>query len=158
MAAPILYAGSRTARLLQLGVGYTDDGIAYTLLGQSERIAPAGSGGECIFTLCYLTTRHFDTSVSVQVTPIIDNVAQATQTIALTGAASANGVGNRQTHELALSVPYSPSGTEQLRVAPRGTWFELVLATPNTTQAKVLIETAELEYEVVRESMAGEAR
>jgi hypothetical protein len=155
MAAPILYVGSRTDKVLKAGVGYDDDGVAYTALARSERLAPAGAGGECIFTMLYLTTRHYTSSVSINVTPIVDNVTLATQTIALTGAASTTG--NRQTHELVLSLPYVRASVEQLRTAPRGTWIELLIESSGTS-AKQIVESAEIEYEVVRETQAGEAR
>lgn len=133
---------------------YLDDGVIYEMLARSRPYAPAGAGGEAIFTMLYLVTTHYDVSVSLFVTPYVDFAALATQQIDLIGAA--NPANKSTVHELALSVPYIVGGIERLRVAPRGTWFdvkvETKIAAGNPASARVVIDGGEVETEIVRES------
>lgn len=154
-----LYSGSRTAALQKVGVGYVDGAAIYNMTARSERIALAGISGECIFTSLFVATRHYDTNVTFWLTPYVDSVALATQTIALVGAANTNGI--RQSYQLGLSLPYVRSAVEICRTAPRGTWFELLVETQyaSAIAAKQILESLELEYEVVRETLQpGDAR
>ncbi len=160
MITPQLFLGrSLEPVLLRVGKGYTDDGEPYEMLARSRSLAPAGPGGECIFTLLYLTTLHYTDDVSVWITPIVDQVAQPTQRLDLTGVLDS--VGERQTHEIGLAVPYLVGGVERLRFAPRGTWFDVQIETKYgaaevgaaPVASKQIIESVELEYEIVRESM-----
>lgn len=160
MIEPILVLGKAGEPvILRVGEGYMDDDAAYEMLAKSRGVAPAGPGGECIFTLLYLTTLHYTEDVSVWITPIIDGTALETQRLDLTGVTDSTG--ERKTHEVGLSVPYLVGGVERLRFAPRGTWFEVQIETKYgdaetgapTTASKQIVESVELEYEVVRESM-----
>jgi len=158
MAGPLLYAGSRTAQLFQIGSGYADGSAVYNLSARSHRMAPAGSNGECIFTRLAVTTRHYTSNVTFWLTPLVDSVALATQQIALVGAATTIGVAT--THQLALSLPYVRSSVEILRTAPRGTWFELLIETQyaSAIASKQIIESVVLEWDPVRGTQQGEAR
>lgn len=152
---PALFAGCWSEPvLLRIGAGYDDDSEAYELYAQSEPLAPAGEGGECIFTLLYVTTRHYDADVSFWLTPIVDGVALPTERLDLLATTSQKG--EFQTHEVGLSIAYTVAGTERLRYAPRGTWFQLLVETRygtlGGTPAEQIIEAAEVEFEIVRES------
>ncbi len=150
---PALFAGQASEPILmRIGSGYTDDGEPYEMYGLSDPVAPAGEGGEVMFTLLYVTTRRYDSDVSFWFTPIIDGVAQSTQRLDL--AASASDQGEFETHEIGLSILHS--GVVPFRYAPRGTWFQLLVETrydsDGGTAAAQIIESVELEFEVVRES------
>lgn len=152
-AAPDLY---------NVGSGYNDDTSSeYDLFAKSVPVAPAGTGGECMFTVLYLTTVHYTADVSVHVTPVVDGVALDRKRIDLTGVA--NSKGERKTHEVGLYLAYTVASVEQLRYAPRGTWFQAIVETrygagdPAGSLARVVVESVELEYEVLRESKATDA-
>lgn len=138
---------------MQIGSGYVDGASVYNLLARSERFAPAGPEGECIFTALFVSTRHYTSDVSWWLTPYVDSVALATQQITLTGAATT--IGNRRSQQLGLSLPYVRSAVEICRTAPRGTWFELLVETryASAIAAKQIIESIVLEWEPVRETM-----
>lgn len=158
MAAPILYVGSRTAALLQVGVGYLDGSTVYQMSARSHRVAPAGQNAECIFTRLSVATRHYTSNVTFWLTPSVDGVALTTQQITLTGAATTTGI--RQSHQLGLWLPYVRSAVEITRTAPRGTWFELLVETQyaSAIAAKQILESIELEYEPVRGTHQTEGR
>ncbi len=153
-----LYFGTRTAKVLKHRSGFSDDGVVYNLLAHSERVAPAGPGGECAFFLAYITTRHYDQSVAFTLAFLLDGVQIATTTISLTG--SATTLGNRQTREMSLLQAYSRSAIERLRFAPRGTWIEVVVTTAygSPPTALQLLEDVSIEYEVVRETQTADVR
>lgn len=159
MITPLLFFGrTSTPALLKVGEGYTDDGEAYEMYARSRSVAPAGEDGECMFTLLYLTTLHYDTDVSVWITPVVDGAPLPTQRLDLDGVLDS--IGERQTHEVGLSLPYTVGGVERLRYAPRGTWFEVIVETKYgdaeagaaPEAAKQIVESVVVEYEVVRES------
>lgn len=147
-----LFAGTRTGKIAQVGINYTDDGATYDVLAHSERVAPGGVGGECIFTSLFVVTRHFTTNCTWWLTPIVDGVALEQQRIDLVGAATTTGI--RTSHQLGLSLAYVRSAVEILRTAPRGTWFELLVETKASSVAlgKQMIESVYVEHEVVRET------
>lgn len=160
MITPVLFFGRATEPvLLRVGVGYTDDGDAYEMLARSRSVAPAGTNGEVALCCLYITTLHFDTDVSVWITPILDGEPLPTQRLDLTGVMDSEG--ERETHEVDLSIPYMVGGVERLRYAPRGTWVEVQIETKYAdaetgaapAAAKQVVESVVLEYEVVRESM-----
>lgn len=147
--------GSGTPAMLKVGVGYIDDDVNYELLGRSEPWAPAGVGGEAIFTMLYVTTRHYDLNVSLFITTFIDGVALAeVKRIDLVGVALSKG--EQRVTEVGLSVAHSPAGVELLRYSPRGTWIsvqvETRIGTGAGTASRQIVDGIECEYEVVRET------
>lgn len=154
MAAPKLFFGTRnTNALLQVGRGYQDRVMNYDLDAKTNRYAPAGAGGECIFTSLYAVVT-FTRNLVLSITPIVDGAELETQEIRLTQ----NLTESRQTRafELGLSVPVTVAAVERARVSPRGTWFQVRVqttfeATGDTPQS-VIIDGLEVEYQVVRES------
>lgn len=161
MIEPVLFIGRGGGEpaLLRYGVGYLDDGESYEMLALSRPVAIAGPGGECMYTLLYLTTKHYDDDVSIWITPVIDGVAQPTQRIDLTGVPGTQG--EQKTHEVSLAISYMVGGTERLRYAPRGTWFSVQVETKYAlgeagaaaNPAKQIVESVEVEYEVLRETL-----
>jgi hypothetical protein len=152
---PALFAGEWSEPvLLRIGSGYDDDGEPYELYGQSDPVAPAGEGGEAMFTLLYVTTRRYDSPVSFWFTPFVDGEALETQRLDLP--ASTTDQGESETHEIGLTIPYTELGVEQLRYAARGTWFQLLVETrygsEGGTPAEQIIESCTVEFEIVRES------
>lgn len=147
--------GNGTPAMLTVGAGYIDDDTHYDLLGRSAPWAPAGSGGEAIFTALYVTTRHFEQDVSLFVTTYIDGMPLAEVTrLNLVGVALSKG--EQQVHEIGLSIPHMVAGVEKLRYAPRGTWISVQVETMIVdgfgSAARQCVDGIECEFEIVRES------
>lgn len=156
----VVCRGNGVPAMLVVGSGFTDDGVAYEMVARSDPFAPAGQGGEAIFTALWITTTTYDQPVTLLVTPYIDGVALAQQRIDIPGRANPTNV--QQVWELALSVPYIQGGVERLRVAPRGCVIEVEVATNigggMGTSARQAVDGIEVETEVVRESRAAVAQ
>lgn len=153
VARLIVGRGAATPSLMRTnGASYQDDSVNFNASGKSNRVAPAGAQGECIFTVLYLTTTHFDVNVSLFITPIVDGVSLTRQRLDLVGVPGTDG--ETKVNEIGLSIPYTPAGTELLRYAPRGTWFQVLVETDNSLVAlgACIVSEVEVEFEVVRES------
>ena len=127
---PVLFFGGRDteASVLETNNGFQDNGAAYVPLAKSNPIAPAGASGECIFTNVYITLTH-SMPVDIRVTPIVDFIAL-------------DGTGGQpderlifslpdltpdrltERFEMGLSLPFPLQGTERVRNALRGAWFQ----------------------------------
>lgn len=151
MLIPRLFMGAGDGLLLADST-FKDDTIAYDTLGRSNRVAPAGTGGECIFTTLYVTVTTYAANTRLKVTPILDGVALAAQTINTVGVGSSQG--EVQVFELGLSIGYIVAAVERLRYYPRGTWMQVLVTTDsgNVALAAELVNSIEVEYEVVRET------
>lgn len=154
MPKPNMYVGAQsvTTLLALTEANFRDAGpYDYNLVAKTNRAAPAGAGGECIFPALFLTTVH-TAAVALYITPLVDGVALETQRLALPAAAA----DTVTAHEIGLSVPVLVGGNEVGRVYPRGTWFQVLIETrfDNVAEiaAKVAVDAIEFEYEVVRES------
>jgi hypothetical protein len=154
MASPKLFFGTRrTNAMLQVGRGYLDRGLEYDFDAKTNRYAPGGSAGECIFISLYAVVT-FTASMVFSLMPIVDGVELEAQTITLVQNATAT----RQTRvfELGLSVPVLIGGVERARVSPRGTWFQIRAATGFVVSGdpanQLVVDGLTLEYLVVRES------
>jgi hypothetical protein len=159
MPTPRLFYGRRLGvALLQSETTVADDGQAYDLLLRSDRIVPAGFGGEAIFPVLYLATTHYAANVTLFVTPYVDSVALDTQQVVLVGVPGSSG--EHRVHELALHQPFLVDGIERLRTAPRGTFFQVKVETRaglGSPIGLVEIDLIDVEVEVVREGdTAGE--
>jgi hypothetical protein len=152
MAGSRLFVGTRVgSQLAETGIGYADIAIPYTLLAKSDKVAPAGPAGECIFTSLYLTIAHFAT-IRLLVTPIVDEVPEPTQEITLVGLDPVGGPYTEENRavevvEVGLSKAFLVDGVERLRTYPRGTWFEVLVESEVGTMQR--IDAMELEHEVV---------
>ena len=142
-------------------MGFQDNGAVYVPVAKSNPIAPAGASGECIFTNVYITITH-SMEVDIRLTPIVDFVAidgtggQPDERLVF----SLPALGARLTErfEMGLSLPFPLTGTERIRNALRGAWFQLQAEALTPLAAGDLIfDQTELEYEVVRESVVAEA-
>jgi hypothetical protein len=148
MATPKLFFGTRNANaMLEVGRGYLDRGEDYALSAKTNKYAPAGAGGECIFTSLWAVFT-FTATMVVYVTPIVDEVALERQTVNLVQ----NALYTRHSEivELGLSVPITVAAVERGRVSPRGTWFQALVETEDV-EVQLIVDGLEVEYEVVRE-------
>lgn len=142
-----------TGVLVQVGETYLDDTAVYNAKGVTDRVAPAGAGGECIFTSLYVTTIHKG-AVKLKVTPIVDGTSLESSTIALTVKTART----TTVHEIGVSIPYKVGGVEVSRYAARGTWFQTqveTIADDDESLDYLRVDAVELEHEVVRESLAA---
>lgn len=136
---------------------FTDDNVPYEMVARSDPFAPAGQGGEAIFTTLWITTTTFETDVALFITPIIDFVPIDTQRIDIPGAPNPDDA--QQVHELVLSVPYPPPpAAEFMRVAPRGCVIEVKVETRIGdgfgVSGRQIVDGIEVETEIVREGRA----
>jgi hypothetical protein len=155
MPRPVLAFGrAGSAALLQAGMGWTDDGVAYDLTALTDRVAPAGAGGECLFYTLYLTTRRFGPA-RLRVTVLVDELPLPEEVIVLAGAAAAQGTVD--VTEIALRIPYLRDGVEVAKITPRGTWVRVLVQTDVavTPHAGLDVTDVEIETEVVRESRSS---
>jgi hypothetical protein len=158
MPVPRLFYGGSDGKLLSAtGTSYLDDAATFDVLARTNRIAPAGPGGECAFFTLYLTTTRFDPGPDIRllVTPIVDGAALAVRELNLSGAvdAAANPKGLAEVNEISLMEAYMVNDAAQLMNAPRGSAIEFLITTAAADVPLDLVElsVAEVEYEVVRE-------
>lgn len=161
MSVPVLFLGELGGnRLLQADDGYQDGGNDIAIRAESVPWAPAGAGGEAIFTALFLAFTS-TMAVTITVTPIVwvidgEDVTVtelASQDIVL----AANAARVTSKHELGLSVPLMNGLVEVARFAPRGTWFAVRLEAAALAVGDLILDGASVEYEVVRESMQAQA-
>lgn len=156
MSAPSLYLGSASggAVLYRMGEGRVDGSVPVSGVARPRSLAPAGIGGECMFTNLYVSITHAAGGV-VRVTAVVDHEeAEESTDIVLeaTGSRSQTTV-----REIALSYPYRVGGVERSRHAPRGTWISAKVETVGpVTDGELEIDGIEVEYEVVREGRKAE--
>jgi hypothetical protein len=101
-------------------------------------------------------TKIFANAVDLILTPYVDGVALPTQTLTITGPTSGAQTRLTAKYEFGLSVPYPSPIAEAFRTAARGASFEVQVATSGGVVAGELIAVqADVEYEVVRESVAA---
>ena len=159
-------AGGGNALYRASAAAADDAGVAFNIRARSDRFYPAGPGGEAIFTVLWLTVTTAITPatptpnhVHLIITPYLDGVALAAQTLTITGPLTGAQTRLTTKYEFGLSVPYlNTLGTEVFRTAARGASFEIQVATSSGVVAGELIAVqADVEYEVVRESVAAQS-
>lgn len=142
--------------LLALGGQEVPDdlGEPIELVALSNEYAPAGIGGEAIFTNVYLTLfRSNDAELTLLLTPWVNGVAE--ETIEIVRPATAAPV--REVLEIGLARYYPSALNPQIANAMRGTWFQAELRTPADESVaimpdgRVIVEGWELEHELVTE-------
>lgn len=133
--------------LLEADIGLSDNGTPYTVLGKTDRVAPAGTSGECAFVNLYVTTTQYDAGVTITLVPYVNEVALAAITLTLGAVARKT----TTTHELSLLQAYVRDAVERSRYAPRGQWFYVQVSV--SAPQKVDVDHIEVEYETVVESM-----
>lgn len=136
------------AALLEGDVGSTDNGADVEARAETNALAPAGVGGECVFTNVYLTVIHeLGAPLEVRLVPILDGEEQAPLELTLEA-----GEPRRKQHEFGLSVPYPSAENPKHLYAMRGTWFAVRVETVGALPAgRVTFEGLEVEHEVVTE-------
>lgn len=136
--------------LFQAGEGFDDAGADITGHARPNEVAPAGPGGECVFTNLYIAFTRANTSEAVlEITPYLDGAALAPYTLTLPAVASAT----TEVQEVPLSIGRRSDGREVSRRHPRGTWFTFEVDTVGGLPAeRFTFEGSTVEYEVVRES------
>lgn len=160
---PTLFYGGRDteASVIEANVGFQDNGADYLPLATSNAIAPAGASGENEFRNVYITITH-SMGVDIRLTPIIDFVpldgtnGQPDERLVFTLPPLAARLTER--FEMGLSIPFPLTGPARFRNAPRGAWFQLKAeALAPLAAGDLIFEQVELQFEVVRESLAAEA-
>jgi len=162
----IFYGQSGGPNIYLADTGARDGGVRFGLIAKSNPLAPGGFGSECVFTGCYVAIRH-TMAVTVRLTPFIDGMelTDCRTSIALPAHASPQ----RQVIEVGwfqnLRDPLDTS-VVVARVFPRGAYAQLLIETftddgagglrPGLETGEFVVETAELEYEVVRETRSAE--
>lgn len=155
MPAPKLFFGTRgSTGFMEVDRGYKDRGVQYQMYAKTNRYAPAGPSGECIFPSLYAVVT-FTESMFLYLTPFVDGAALGTKVIQMI----ANATSTRQTRtfEMGLSVPVILNGVERGQQAPRGTWFQVLVETHfndiNDIANQLIVEGCEVEYEIVSETI-----
>lgn len=151
-----------TASLYRYGTLPTDDGAAVLARVETQKFAPAGVGGEAIFT-AIMPVIVYTAAVTIRFTPIVDGLlysggaglgVNAAVPISLTQPTDGRRAWWRG--DLGLSLPYVRDSIDRGRYALRGTWFQLraevtsvigldTLGNPGV----VLLEGCDLEFEPV---------
>ena len=149
---PHVYIGQRASNIILESDKTTfldRNAYYYNLYAKTNRYAPAGAGGEAVFPAIYVTVTHF-TAGEIYVTPIVDGVALERQKVVLV---AAGGVKTTKVYEYGVSMPVTIAAVEVARVYGRGTWIQVLVETVNGAGSvgRVIIESVEAEYEVVRE-------
>lgn len=137
------------------GAAPTDDGAPVVVRQETARFAPAGVGGEAIFT-ALIPVITYTAAATVRFTPIVDDVELTSAAVEVVLTQPANGRRTRYRQELGLSIPLVRDNVDRGRFAVRGVWCQVrveiltaigldALGTPGV----VLLEGGELEYEVV---------
>lgn len=160
---PRLYVGDATSGAIYLfGSTTLDVAQAYQIRARTARVAPAGAGGECIFTTAYLVVTHdlVTDDVTITVTPILDGVEQTGEALNIVLAVQTPAGRVTEVFEIGLSLPnvFNPGAADHGRYAMRGTWFQLLITSNDALDSgdgEIILEAVELEYEVVRESKAA---
>lgn len=170
---PNLFLGRKdtSADVWLWAVGATDGagpsqvpaGDDVVMLAKTVRFFPAGFQGEAIFTQFWVGFTSDMDALTVQFTPIVDDVAydgtggnpDLRQTVAI-----AEVIGTRRTFkfEFALFLPYDDGAdADAVRTSLRGSWFQLQVDTVGGLGVgDFIIDAPEIEFEIVRESTAAE--
>jgi hypothetical protein len=152
VSRPVLVLGrSDVPALLQAEMGWDDDDVPYGLGATSDRVAPAGDGGEFVAFALLVTTRRFGPA-QFTVRYAIDGTWRAPVLVTLAGASAAQGTIDLT--ELTMYEPFHLDGVEVLRQAARGTWIEVEVRTDGAVYppAGFEVSSVEVELEIVRES------
>ena len=133
--------------LYEFGRGEDDAGVAIDLLAQPNKLAPAGIGGETMFTrLFFVVTHDNPQTYNFDLIPILDNTEMPTLTVAIPGVRSPV-VG--RVIEVGLSRTYAAVQ----KYGVRGTWFTFRLQGNGTVpNGDIIVEGVDLEYEMLREA------
>jgi hypothetical protein len=152
MSEPILVFGQGGGNsLYEAGRGFTDDGVAYEFRGRSDRVAPAGIHGECIFPALYLAISH-TMAVDLSLVPVVDDVELDPITLTL----EAKTARTLERFDVGLSIKIEDAlGVERGRCAPRGCWFQLLIYDDGLAAGDLIFEQTQVEFEAVEVSLTA---
>lgn len=139
---------------LALGASGVDDlGATLDALAETNAYAPAGIGGEAMFTNVYMSLfRDCTEDVTLIFTLIVDGVEEDPINLTIPGVASPA----RSVYEIGLSKPYPSAADPQILTAPRGQWVQLRVETSGgLPDGRFVIEGLELEREIVTEGQGA---
>lgn len=144
------FMGGEGPGILRGGQGIQDDGVDIEPLLQSNDVAPAGVGGECLFYEVHLAvTRNNANPWTITVTPIVDGIDQVPVEIEYAGV----GAVVTEHQHITLAQPYIVGGEEVSLYHPRGAWFGLRIEADDAPDGTFTFEGFDLEGEVVTESL-----
>ena len=149
MSVPQLFFGARDAAVMYRAEEDADDnGAAFPVRLRPRPIAPAGVGGECVFTRLFVTLTH-TAGGNVRVIPIVDGreVPGSGLVIELSELEQPE----TRVEEIVLFEPLLVGGMEYSRQHLRGTFFTVEIATEGPlTDGLLSFDGLEIEYAVVR--------
>jgi hypothetical protein len=133
--------------LYQWGESEDDAGVAIDLFAQPNKIAPAGIGGETMFTRLFFVVSHDNRGdYDFTLVPILDNTELPGLQVTVPGVQQPV-VG--RVIEVGLSLEHN--GVQTYGV--RGTWFTFRLQGNGTVpDADIIVEGVDVEYEMLREA------
>lgn len=136
------------------GIGAEDGAAPYVARLEYDPIAPAGVGGDALFTRAVVVLTN-TAGATVRVTPILDGEALTDEAVDLVLAARERPRTAR--YEIMLTRPLDDAGgIEQGRAALRGTWLSMRLETVGMLSCGILIfESTEVEWAPLRETVAN---
>jgi hypothetical protein len=145
-------------RLLKAASGVTDDGLQVEASVFSNPVAPEGETGECEFRrLSLVVTRWNENPMDINVTPYINGEPLSPLTVNY----KATTMPVTEITDLDLATYYRREGAdaiERFRHRARGQWFHVKVQTGSGLQKWLTLEGADLEYDVVRESLQKDVR
>lgn len=150
-----LFAGLRslTGGIALCEEGFTDDGQIYNMLAESERVFPAGIGGEAAFDVAYIVLTYF-CRFRLYVSVIIDGVILS-ETLLDPGVAPAAEKTTR--YEVPLKIDMlNGLGKKVGKRSPRGGWIQFRVRTAfdlTYPAGPIRVDEMRVEGEVVQESL-----
>jgi hypothetical protein len=145
-------------RLLKAASGVTDDGIQVEARVFTNPVSPAGAGGECHFKRASITIQRWNANdMDLKVTPYIDGEPKGVVTINY----KATTAPVQSITEIDLAQYHRDSGAsavERFRYGLRGAWFHMKIETGSGLQEWLSFDGAEVEFDVVRESLQTDVR
>lgn len=143
------FIGTDGGGLLRGGQGIEDDGTDYGFLIQTNDLAPAGVGGECLFYNVFVAvTRNNASDFDVECIPIVDGVELEGETLTFVGVSETV----TEMQVVSLSQPFLLDSVEVSRYHPRGAWFSFRLQSDLAPDGIFEVDGIELEKETLTES------
>ncbi len=120
------------------------DGVSTVVLSmKSNRLAPAGVGGNCAFRALFFAVRY-QMQQSLLVSAWVDDVQIVTDYLAILPTLSSV---QSKTVEVPLSVPVLLDAIEVGRERPQGVWIQVQVTAP--AQELLAIDGVDVEYDVI---------
>ena len=132
--------------------GWQDFGVDYDVRAHAHGVYADGSDGEGIYpTLYILTTRQNTSPVTVTVTPYLNTNPLVPVVVTLPAVTDPI----TDVHEVPIMIEYLQGYNVRTLYAPRGSVFAFKFEISGPHSGDVIFETAEIELEKVRESLAA---